>query len=131
MPSPYTALVRQFLKQLEAGKYAEKELDPMLSPDSVLHAPTPTEANEDHVGVAGFADYLTGLRGATDGTLEFRPQSFEFRDRGAVSLVHAVGTRNGAEFTEHLRLIFGMADGRIKEFWIDPGDRASFAKNLS
>jgi hypothetical protein len=131
MPSPYTALVRQFLKNLEAGKYAAKDLDPMLSPDSILHAPTTTEDNVDHTGVDGFAGYLAALRTATGDTLEFRPQSFEFRDRGAVSLVHAVGAREGAEFTEHLRLIFGMSDGRIKEFWIDPGDRASFAKNLS
>jgi hypothetical protein len=131
MPSPYTALVRQFLKNLEAGNYAEADLDPMLSPDSILHAPTTTEDNVDHVGAQGFADYLAGLRTASGGTLQFRPQSFEFRDRGAVSLVHAVGSRDGAEFLEHLRLIFGMAEGRIKEFWIDPGDRESFAKNLS
>ena len=131
MPSPYTALVRQFLKNLEAGKYAEKDLDPLLSPSSILHAPTTTEANVDHVGVGGFAGYLEGLRKASGETLEFRPQSFEFRDRGAVSLVHAVGARDGAEFVEHLRLIFGMAEGRIMEFWIDPGDRESFAKNLS
>jgi|SRR5882757_3309082 len=131
MPSPYTALVRKFLKNLEAGQYGQSDLDPLVSPDSVLHAPTTTEADVDHLGAEGFAGYLEGLRAATGGTLEFRPQSFEFRDRGAVSLVHVVGTRDGAEFVEHLRLIFGMADGRVKEFWLDPGDRISFAKHVS
>jgi hypothetical protein len=46
-------------------------------------------------------------------------------------LVHAVGTRDGADFLEHVRVVFGLADGRVKELWLDPGDRASFAKHLT
>ncbi len=131
MPSPYAALVRTFLKNLEAGRLAEKDLEPLVSDTSVLHAPTAGEENVEHSGPAGFSDYFASLRKATGETLEFKPQSFELRDRGAVSLVHAVGSRDGAEFVEHVRVILGLADGRIKELWLDPGDRPSFAKHLA
>jgi hypothetical protein len=130
MPSPYNALVRKFLKNLEAGLFEEADLAPLLGPESVLHAPTASEANVDHIGVAGFSGYLLGLREAVD-SLEFKPQSFELRDRGAVSLVHAVSTHGDVEFVEFIRLIFGLEEGRVKELWLDPGDRASFAKHFS
>jgi hypothetical protein len=131
MPSPYNALVRNFLKKLEAGTVSATDLEPLLSSTSVLHAPTAGEDNVDRTGVEGFADYLEGLRKSAGGTVEFKPQSFELRERGAVSLVHVHGSRDGAEFVEHLRVIIGMDEGRIKELWLDPGDRASFAANLS
>ena len=131
MPSPYNALVRTFLKNLEAGKLSAGDLDPLLGPDSVLHAPTAGEENVDHVGVAGFASYFEGLRKASGETVEFKPQSFELRERGAVSLLHVHGSRDGTDFVEHVRLVLGMDAGRVKELWLDPGDRPSFAKNLS
>jgi len=131
MPSPYNALVRKFLKNLEAGLFEESDLAPLIGPESVLHAPTAGEANVDHVGVGGFSGYLGALREASGGSLAFKPQSFELRDRGAVSLVHAVGARDGVEFVEHVRLILGLEDGKVKELWLDPGDRGSFAKHLS
>lgn len=130
MPSPYNALVRSFLKNLEAGRFSESDLEPLLSAESVLHAPTAGEESVDHVGPVGFAKYLAGLVAASGGTLQFRPQSFELREQGAVSLVHAVGTADGAEFTEPLRVIFGLDGGRVKELWLDPGDRASFTAKL-
>src|SRR5947209_6735745 len=108
MPSPYNALVRSFLKHLEAGSFEEADLAPLVGPASVLHAPTAGELNVDHVGAAGFSSYLCGLRDVSGGTLTFKPQSFELRDRGAVSLVHAVGTTGGVEFVEHIRMIFGL-----------------------
>jgi SnoaL-like domain len=131
MPSPYAALVRTFLKNLEAGRLEQKDLDPLVADSSVLHAPTAGEENVDHSGAAGFSEYFAQLRTAVGGNLDFKPQSFELRDRGAVSLVHAVGSRDGEEFVEHVRVVFGLADGRVKELWLDPGDRASFAKHLS
>jgi hypothetical protein len=131
MPSPYAALVRTFLKNLEAGRLDETDLELLVSDSSVLHAPTAGESNVDHSGAVGFSGYFAALRKATGETLEFRPQSFELRDRGAVSLVHAVGSREGEEFVEHVRVILGLADGRIKELWLDPGDRLSFAKHLA
>ncbi|MGQ0467647.1 MAG: hypothetical protein ACT4QG_20300 [Sporichthyaceae bacterium] len=131
MPSPYNALVRSFLKHMEAGTLSAADLEPMLGPDSVLHAPTAGEENVDHVGVEAFASYFAGLRAASGDTLEYKPQSFELRDRGAVSLVHAVGTKDGENFVEHLRVILGMDGGRVAELWLDPGDRPSFAKNLA
>lgn len=131
MPSPYNALVRSFLKNMESGKLSAADLTPLLGPDSVLHAPTAGEENADHVGIDAFADYFAGLHKAAGETLEYKPQSFELRERGAVSLVHVHGSRDGAEFVEHLRVILGMDAGRIKELWLDPGDRSSFAKNLS
>jgi hypothetical protein len=131
MPSPYAALVRAFLKNLEAGRLEQTDLDPLVSDSSVLHAPTAGEENVDHVGAAGFSGYFAALRKASGGTLELQPQSFELRDRGAVSLIHAIGSRDGAEFVEHVRVIFGLADGRVKELWLDPGDRASFARHLA
>jgi hypothetical protein len=131
MPSPYAALVRTFLKNLEAGRLEQKDLDPLVTDSSVLHAPTAGEENVEHSGAAGFSGYFAQLRNAVGGNLGFKPQSFELRDRGAVSLVHAVGSRDGEEFVEHVRVIFGLADGRVKELWLDPGDRASFAKHLS
>lgn len=130
MPSPYNALVRNFLKNLEAGTFTESDLDPMLSAESVLHAPTAGKENVDHLGPVGFAKYLAGLVAASGGTLQFRPQSFELRERGAVSLVHAAGSADGADYVEHLRMVFGLDGGRVKEMWIDPGDRASFAAKL-
>ena len=131
MPSPYNALVRAFLRNLEAGQLEEADFESLLTDSSVLHAPTGGEGDADHVGRAAFANYFAGLRKASGDTLQFQPQSFELRDRGAVSLVHAVGTRDGAEFVENVRMILGLADGRVKELWIDPGDRASFAKNFA
>jgi hypothetical protein len=131
MPSPYNALVRNLLKNLEDGKVAASDFEPLLNSESVLHAPTAGEENVDHVGIDGFASYFEGLGKASGGTLEYKPQSFELRERGAVSLVHVVGSRDGVEFLEHLRVIIGMDEGRIKELWLDPGDRPSFAKNLS
>lgn len=131
MPSPYTALVRAFLRNLEAGRLEQADFEPLVSDSSVLHAPTVGEENVDHVGVAGFADYFADLAKASGGTLAFKPQSFELRDRGAVSLVHAVGSRDGAEFLENVRVILGLAEGRVRELWLDPGDRASFAKHLA
>lgn len=131
MPSPYAALVRNFLKHLEAGSLEEADLEPLLGANSVLHAPTAGRDDVEHLGAAGFSGYFCALRAASGGSLAFLPQSFELRDRGAVSLVHATGARDGAEFVEHVRLVFGLADGRVKELWLDPGDRASFAKNLS
>ena len=114
MPSPYAALVRTFLKNLEAGRLDEKDLDPLVTDSSVLHAPTAGEQNVDHLGAAGFSGYFAALREASGGTVDFKPQSFELRDRGAVSLVHAVGSRDGADFLEHVRVVFGLADGRVK-----------------
>jgi|GEM_PF-4843247 len=131
MPSPYNALVRAFLRKLEGGRFEEGDFAPLLTDASVLHAPAADGADAEHVGVAGFSAYFAGLRGAADGSLTFRPQSFELRERGAVSLVHATGVRDGEEFLEHLRVIFGLGEGRIQELWLDPGDRASFAKHLS
>lgn len=131
MPSPYNALVRTFLKNLEAGKLSASDLEPLLSSTSVLHAPTAGEENVDHTGVDGFVGYFQALHKAAGETVEYKPQSFELRERGAVSLVHVHGSRDGSEFVEHLRVIIGMDEGRIKELWLDPGDRPSFAKNLS
>lgn len=131
MPSPYNALVRTFLKNMETGKLSASDLEPLLSSTSVLHAPTAGEENVDHTGIDGFAGYFEALREASGETVEYKPQSFELRERGAVSLVHVHGSRDGAEFLEHLRVIIGMDEGRIKELWLDPGDRPSFAKNLS
>lgn len=131
MPSPYNALVRTFLKNLESGKLSAADLTPLLGEDSVLHAPTAGEENVDHVGIEAFAAYFAGLRKASGDTLEFKPQSFELRERGAVSLVHALGARDGEDFLEHVRLVLGMDAGRVKELWLDPGDRPSFLKHLS
>jgi hypothetical protein len=131
MPSPYTSLVRNFLKHLETGSLDEASLEPLVGAGSVLHAPTAGDENVDHLGAVGFSGYFSALRTASGGSLAFLPQSFELRDRGAVSLVHAMGAKDGAEFVEHVRFVFGLADGRVKELWLDPGDRASFAKNLS
>ena len=65
---------------------------------------------------------------SSGGTLALKPHSFELRDRGAVSLVDASGSRDGDEFAETLRVVMGLGDGRVKELWIDPVDRESFGR---
>jgi hypothetical protein len=129
MPSPYNALVRSFLRTLEAGDFDAATLEPLLHAEVVLHAPA-GEGDTDHGKAAGVADYLSGLRDASGGTLALKANSFELRDRGAVSLVDATGTRNGAEFSERVRVIMGLADGRVRELWIDPVDRESFGRTF-
>lgn len=129
MPSPYNSLVRSFLRALEKGDLGVSALQPLVAADGVLHAPVGAgEDTVDHTGPAGVSAYLTGLQEATGGTLELKPQSFELRDRGAVSLLDVSGTRDGAPFAEKVRLIMGLAGGRIQELWLDPGDRESFGR---
>ncbi len=130
MPSPYNALVRSFLRTLESGEYDVASLEPLLHAEAVLHAPDGAEDLSDFEATTGFSGYLTKLREASGGTLVLKPQSFEIRDRGAVSLVDATGKRGEEEFSETLRVVMGMADGRVKEVWIDPVDRASFDKSF-
>ena len=129
MPSPYNSLVRNFLRALEAGGLDVATLAPLLGPEAVLHAPDGiSEGTLDHTGPDGVSAYLTGLRTASGGTLALKPQSFELRDRGAVSLLDATGSRDGTEFAEKVRLVLGLSAGRVQELWIDPVDRESFAR---
>jgi hypothetical protein len=130
MPSPYNSLVRNFLRTLEKGDVGEAALTPMLAADSVLHAPQGTDSTVDHTGPGGFAGYLGGLHKASGGTLKLKPQSFELRERGAVSLVEATATVDGEEATDVLRVVLGLANGRVQELWIDPVDRESFDRRF-
>lgn len=127
MPSPYNALVRSFLRTLESGEFDAASLEPLVHAEAVLHAPA-GDQEVDFAAATGISGYLTKLRDASGGTLTLKPNSFELRDRGAVSLVDASGNRDGDEFTERLRVVLGLADGRVKEVWIDPVDRESFSR---
>ena len=130
MPSPYNSLVRNLLRALEKGTYDEATLTPMLSAETVLHAPQGDGGTADHTGPAAVAAYLEGLHKASGGTLALKPQSFELRERGAVSLVEACGSADGEDYTEIVRLVLGMANGRVQELWIDPVDRESFERRF-
>lgn len=127
MPSPYNALVRSFLRTLEAGAFDAATLEPLVHAEAVLHAPA-GDQDADFAAATGISGYLTRLQDASGGTLALKANSFEIRDRGAVSLVDATGKRGDDEFSERLRVVLGLADGRVKEVWIDPVDRESFAR---
>lgn len=129
MPSPYNALVRSFLRTLESGEFDVTRLEPLIHAEAVLHAPA-GDQEVDFAAATGISGYLKRLQDVSGGTLALKANSFEIRDRGAVSLIDATGKRGDDEFTERLRVIMGLADGRVKEVWIDPVDRESFARAL-
>ena len=130
MPSPYNSLVRNLLRSLEKGAYDEAALTPLFAQDAVLHAPQGAEGSVDHTGPGGAAGFLEGMQKAAGGTLQLKPQSFELRERGAVSLVEATATVDGEEATDKLRVVLGLANGRVQEMWIDPVDRESFERRF-
>ena len=130
MPSPYTALVRRFLRVLESGDYDQGGLTPILAADAVLHVAAEGEGSVDYTDVEGVCGYLARAREASGGTLEFKPQSFELRDRGAFTVITASGRRGEDEFSETLKVVLGLAGGRVQELWIDPVDRESFERTF-
>jgi ketosteroid isomerase-like protein len=130
MPSPYNTLVKRFLRALEAGEFDVANLTPLLAEDAVLHVRSGPDSSVDIDAPAGVSGYFTQLREASGGTLVLTPRSFELKDRVGMSVLEASGTRDGEPFTETLRLVLGLAGGRVKELWVDPVDTESFAKAL-
>lgn len=121
MPSPYVSLVRNFLREVERGGLDDVVVSQLVADDAVLRVRNAAGTVDERAGAAAIATFFTPSTGDGAPSPAWRPRWFDVRDRAAAA-VFDVST-DGGLWGDHdvtVRVVFGMAGGKIRELWVDP-----------
>jgi len=120
MSHPNEELLRNGYAAFEKGDL--DTLRGLFTDDIVWHSPGRSPLAGDYRGI----DEVFGLFGKvfelSGGTFRNEIHDILADDEHAVALVSATGERNGKTLNDKQAHVFHVRDGKVTEFWLQPGD---------
>lgn len=113
-------VLRQAYEALGAGDFAA--LMALLADDIKAHVPGVSQVAGDYDGKEAVGGYVGTLAELSGGTLRFEPHDVTVSDTHGVGLVRDLAERDGRTLAMNNVHVWHIAEGRLTEIWIYPGD---------
>ena len=120
MAHPNEDLVRRGYAAFASADMAT--LDELFADDIVWHAPGRNQLSGDFVGKPAVFGTFAKVAELTGGTFALEIHDVLANDTHAVALVRVTGERDGRRLDDNSVQVFHIADGRVTEQWLNPGD---------
>ena len=120
MAHPNEDLVRRGYAAFSSADMAT--LDELFSDDIVWHAPGRNQLSGDFVGKQAVFATFAKVAELSGGTFALEIHDVLANDTHAVALVRVTGEREGRRLDDNSVQVFHIADGKVTEQWLNPGD---------
>lgn len=120
MAHPNEDLVRKGFAAFQTGDMAT--LKELFTDDVVWHSPGRHQVAGDFKGTDEVLGTFKRIFELTNGTFKLEMHDLLANDEHAVVMVHATAEREGRTLDDNSVQVFEIADGKVKEQWLYPGN---------
>ena len=120
MAHPNEDLVRKGYGAFASADMAT--LDELFADDIVWHSPGRNRLSGDFVGKEAVFGQFAQVAELTGGTFSLEIHDVLANDTHAVALIRAKGERQGRRLDDDSVQVFHIANGKVTEQWLQPGD---------